>query len=119
MARLTDLDVLSRYLQALADWNYEGAIELVERAQEGLRTTLEGVTVKHFKEALHRFVCEEGGEIDQVKEDRETWRTHWEWHYDLRPTINGVKVYVETRLFPESFTSHQEPSIRVVQIKPA
>jgi hypothetical protein len=119
MPRLTDPDILARYKQALAEWNVEGAIELEGRAHEGLRTTLEGVTVRYFKEALYRFVCEENGRIDQVKEDREPWRNHWEWHYDLRPTINGVKLYVETRLFPESFSSRQDPIIRVVQIKPA
>ena len=84
-----------------------------------MRTTLEGVTEKHFKEVLYRYVCKENGEIDQVKEEREPWRNQWEWHYDLRPTINGVKVYVETRLFPESFSSRKEPIIYVVQIKPA
>jgi hypothetical protein len=117
MARLTDPILLERYLQALAEWQYEGAIELEGRAAEGLRTTLEGVTVKFFKEALYRFICEENGEIDQVKEERQPWRDYWEWHFDLRPTINGVKVYVETRLHPESFASREEPSIRVVQIK--
>jgi hypothetical protein len=119
MARLSDPDILARYKQALADWQLEGAIELDGRAAEGLRTTLAGVTAKSFKEALHRFVCLENGEIDQVKEEREPWRNYWEWHYDLRPTINGVKLYIETRLHPESFSSHQEPIIRVVQIKPA
>lgn len=119
MARLTDPDILARYKQALAEWTVEGAIELIGRAHEGLRTTLEGVTVKEFKEALYRFVWQENGEIDQVKEEREPWCKVWEWHYDLRPTINGVKLYVETRLYPEAFASREEPSIRVVQIKPA
>jgi hypothetical protein len=119
MARLTDPDVLARYQQALADWNVEGAIVLKGRAPDGLRTTLEGMTEKGFKEALYRFVCEEDGEIDQVKEEREPWRDHWEWHYDLRLIINGVKMYVETRLYPESFSSRHEPIIQVVQIKPA
>jgi hypothetical protein len=119
MARLTDPDTLARYQQALAEWEVEGAIELIGRAHEGLRTTLEGVTVKYFKEALYRFVSQENGAIDQVEEDREPWRNAWEWHYDLRPTIHGVKLYVETRLHPESFSRHQEPTIRVAQIKPA
>jgi len=119
MARLTDPDTLARYHQALADWRVGGAIVLKGRASEGLRTTLEGVTEEYFKEALYRFVCEEGGEIDQVREEREPWRKHWEWHYDLRPTINGVKLYVETRLYPESFNSRLDPIIQVVQIKPA
>jgi hypothetical protein len=118
MARLTDAGVLARYKQALAEWRVEGAIELIGRAHEGLRTTLEGVTVKDFKEALYRFVCEEDGEIDQVKEEREPWRQHWECHYDLRPAINGVSLYVETRLFPESFTKQREPIVYVVQVKP-
>jgi hypothetical protein len=119
MARLTDPDILARYKLALAEWQVGGAIELEGRAPEGLRTTLERVTVRYFKECLYRFVCEEDGEIDQVKEEREPWCKHWEWHYDLRPTINGVKLYVETRLDPESFCSGKEPVIRIVQVKPA
>jgi hypothetical protein len=119
MARLTDPDILARYKQALADWNVEGAIVLKGRAPDGLRLTLEGVTERYFKEVLYRFVCEDNGEIDQIKEERTPWREHWEWHYDLRPTINGVKLYVETRLFPESFSCREEPIIHVVQIKPA
>jgi hypothetical protein len=119
MARLTDPDILAQYKQALADWDIAGALELIDRvAHEGMRTALEGVTEKYFKEALYRFVFEENGEIDQIKEKREQWRKDWEWHYDLRPTINGVKVYVETRLFPESFSSSKEPIIYIVQIKP-
>lgn len=45
--------------------------------------------------------------------------TNWDWHYDLRPTINGVKLYVETRLYPESFSSRHDPIIQIVQIKVA
>ena len=77
------------------------------------------MTVRDFKAALHHYACVECGEIDQVKEEREPWREQWEWRYDLRLTINGVKLYVETRLFPESFSSRQAPCIYVVQIKPA
>jgi len=119
MAHLSDPDILARYKQALAEWNVGGAIVLKGRAPDGLRTTLEGVTEEYFKEALYRFVCEANGEIDQVKEEREPWRNHWEWHYDLRPTINGIMLYVETRLYPESFSSRHDPMIQVVQIKPA
>jgi hypothetical protein len=119
MARLTDLAVLARYKQAQADWNVEGAVVFKGRAPDGVRTTLEGVTEKYFKEFLYRFVCEENGEIDQVKEERDPWREHWEWHYDLRPTVNGVTLYVETRLLPESFSSRDDPVIHVVQVKPA
>jgi hypothetical protein len=119
MARLTDPEILARYKQALAEWNVEGAVILQGRAPDGLRTTLEGVTEDYFKEALYRFVCQENGEIAQVKEEREPWCKQWEWRYDLRPTINGVRLYIETRLFPESFGSRQEPVIYIFQIKPA
>ena len=119
MGRLTDVDTLARYQQALADWNFEGSIVLKDRARDGLRTTLEGVNEKCFKELLFRFVCKENGEVDQVREEREPWRESWEWHYDLRPTINGIKLYVETRLHPESFSSRDDPVILVVQVKPA
>ena len=119
MARLTDPDILARYKQALAEWRYEGAIVLEGRARDGLRTTVEGMTEKSFKQVLYRFICHENGEVDQVKEEREPWCKQWEWHYDLRPTINGVKLYVETRLFPESLSSRQEPIVFVVQVKPA
>ena len=97
MARLTDPEILARYKGALAEWKVKGAVELEKDAPEGLRTTLEGVTVESFKEALYRFVCQD----------------------DLRPTINGVKVYVETRLYPESFSSREEPEIHIVHIEPA
>ncbi len=118
MARLTDPEILARYKQALDEWKLAGAIELIGRAHEGLRRTLDGVTEDGFKEALYRFVFHQNGEIDQVKEEREPWRNNWEWHCDLRPTIDGVKLYVETRLFPESFSSRHEPMIYVVQVKP-
>ncbi|MCI0642026.1 MAG: hypothetical protein L0Y72_11955 [Gemmataceae bacterium] len=78
MSRLTDPEILARYKQELAEWSVEGAVELIGRAHDGLRTTLEGVTVGGFKKALLRFVCEEDGEIDQVKEEREPWRNRWE-----------------------------------------
>ena len=119
MARLTDPEILARYNQALKDWDVTGTVELIGRAHDGLRTTLEGVREIEFKEALYCFVYEENGKIDQVKEERESWRNDWEWHFDLRPTINGKKIYVETRLFPESFSSRAEPILYIVQIKEA
>ena len=68
MARLVDPEILSRYIQASTDWKTTGSIELIGGAHEGLRTTLEGVSVPRLKELLFRFVRHENGEIDQVKE---------------------------------------------------
>lgn len=120
MGRLTDPELLARYKQALLDWEVAGAVELDKDAYAGLRSTLPGVTIASFKEALYRFVCLDNGEIDFQKEKRDWYPCNlWENRYDLRFTIDGVKVYVETRLGPESFTSRDDPEILVVQIKPA
>src|ERR1700678_3750548 len=101
MARLADPDVLAGYQKELCEWTIEGYVELQGRALEGLRSAVVGVTAKEFKAALYCYVFEENGEIDRIKEEREQWREIWEWHYDLRPTINCVKLHVETRPYPE------------------
>ena len=120
MARLTDPAILDRYKQALADWRVTGAIIVDEKqALDGLKTYLEGVTQRDFKEALYRFVFDEDGEIKQVKEVRDWWPCNqWDYHYDLCPTINGVKIYVETRLAPRDPRPGDEPQIIVVNIHP-
>ncbi len=82
MARLTDSEILAKYKQALAEWAISGAVELDGRAPERSSIdALEGVTVNDFKEALYRFVCIDGGEIDQIKEERDPWCKQWEYHY--------------------------------------
>jgi hypothetical protein len=82
----------------LANWRYYGYIVFSPQAVEGLRKHLKGQTEKDFKELLCRFVIQEGGRIDQVIENREECRDQWEHHYDLRPIVNGIRLYVETRL---------------------
>jgi hypothetical protein len=39
-----------------------------------------------------------GGEIDEVPETRREWSDQYEFHHDLRLTIQKKRVYIETRL---------------------
>ena len=95
-------------------------VHCVEKdAAEGLRKHLDGRTQKSFKELLFRFVVLDENEIDQVVERRENWRDVWSHHYDLRPTIDGVQYYIETRLAYRKPEDADDPVIYLVNIKPA
>jgi hypothetical protein len=96
-----------------------GYVEPIGRANEWLRREVDNITRDGFLQLLHAHVFLEGGEIDQVRETRERWRDQWEYHYDLRPVVNGVRLYVETRLVPDSLASRDEPMIYIVNIHPA
>jgi hypothetical protein len=61
-------------------------------------------------------VVEQAGEIDQVEETREQWRNKWDYHYDLRPVLAGIKLYVETRLHYRNANDPDDPIIYVVNI---
>lgn len=39
-----------------------------------------------------------GGQVDEVRETRPEWSGRYEFHFDLRFTIQTKPVYVETRL---------------------
>jgi len=119
MATLTDPEVLSCYHAALRNRRFEGYVVFMKDAAEGLRKHLEGHNQKGFKELLYEFVLEEGGEIDQVVERRENWRDEWSHHYDLRPMIDGVRIYVETRLSYSDPSDPDDPVIYLANIKPA
>jgi hypothetical protein len=119
MAKLTDPEILLCYRNALRNWRYEGFVVFEKDAAEGLRKHLDGVTPKGFKEILHQFVVVEGGEVDQVTEERENWRYKWSHHYDIRLVIGGVKFYVESRLHYSNPADRDDPVIYLVHIKPA
>ena len=56
-----------------------------------------------------------GGEIDEVRETRSEW-SDYEFHYDLRVTINDKLVYIETRLDYRHPFVQDQPTILVVNI---
>ena len=118
MSTLTDPEVLFCYRNALCNWKYDGYVVYMKDAAEGLRRYLVGFSQKGFKEVLYQFV-DSGGEIDQVVELRENWRDKWLHHYDLRPLIDGVKIYVETRLIYTKPSDPDDPVIFLANIKPA
>jgi hypothetical protein len=113
---LNDPEILARYKHALANWRVTGYVEPIGLANEWLRREVDNITRDGFLQLLHDHVFQGQGEIDQVPETRERWRDQWGYHYDLRPVINGVKLYVETRLVPESLASRDEPMIYIVNI---
>jgi hypothetical protein len=119
MARLTDPEVLACYKNALSNWRFEGYVVFEKDAAEGLRKYLEGHTQRGFKELLYNFAVCQGGEIDQVVEDRENWREKWSHHYDLRPVVDGIRIYVESRLDYSKPSDPDDPVIYLVNIKPA
>ena len=70
MAKLTDAEILGCYQNALQNWRYDGYIVFEKNAAEGLRKHLGALTQKGLKELLFRFVIMDGGEVDQVIENR-------------------------------------------------
>ena len=116
MAKLTG-PLLTCYRNALRNWRYTDYIIYEEVAERWLRKQLRGYTQRQFSELLHRFV-EAGGEVDQVVETRPEWSMHTH-HYDLRPTVGGRKLYVETRLVHTDLNDPDDPTILIVNIHPA
>lgn len=116
MPRLTDPDRLAAYRDALGNWSIAGYIqfELTEQAQRWIALELGYVKHREFGRLMYDYIAA-GGEIDEVRETRPEW-SDYEFHYDLRPTINGKLVYIETRLDYRPPFTPDEPVILVVNI---
>lgn len=113
MAKLTDPEILKCYCNALANWQFSGFIDFSPLAAEWLRSELKE-SQRDFARRLCDFV-RAGGEVDQVVETRPEW-TIWSHHYDLRPTVNGRVLYVETRILFSDPSDTDNPVIMVVNI---
>jgi hypothetical protein len=100
---LTDPTRLEAYKDALANWSFDGYIrfELTETAYEWIKRELNGISLKEIGRLMHEYV-EARGEIDEVRETRPEW-SEYEFHYDLRFTIQDQPIYIESRL------EHQVP----------
>ena len=97
MAPLNDSTRLAAYKDALANWRYEGYIQFKETAYDWIKRELDNITLKEFGRLMFEYVAE-GGEIDEVRETRPEWSGEYEFHHDLRFTIQGKPVYIETCL---------------------
>ena len=116
MAPLTDPARLDAYKDGLANWNFNGYIqfELTERAYAWVKRELGNISLKEFGRLMHEYVVA-GGEIDEVRETRPEW-SDYEFHYDLRFTIQDKPVYIETRLNYKTPVVPDESTILVVNI---
>ena len=117
MAPLNDPERLLAYKDALSNWSFEGYVDaqLTEQAYWWIRQHLGEFEIKELYRLMHEFV-ESGGEIDEVLERRPEWAGEFEYHYDLRFTVYGQPVYVETRLKHRSPFVPDEPTILVVNV---
>ncbi|MBN2581402.1 MAG: hypothetical protein JXB10_20645 [Pirellulales bacterium] len=114
MARLTDPTILHAYQNALANHRFEGFIQWTEVAREWISKNLEGCNLKGLAEQMHLYVMG-GGKIDQQPERRPEW-SHYDFHYDLRFTYAGKKLYIETRLHFDDPNDPDGPVITVVNV---
>lgn len=116
MAPLTDPTRLAAYKDALANWSFQGYVrfELTETAHRWIKRELSNITVKGIGRMMHEYV-DAGGEIDEVRETRPEW-SDYEFHYDLRLTIQGKAVYIETRLHYRLPLVPDESTVLVVNI---
>jgi hypothetical protein len=117
LAPLADPTRLAAYKDALANWTYDGYVrfELNEEAYRWLKRSLEGITTKEIARLMHEHVAA-GGEIDETKETRPEWSDQFPFHHDLRFSIGGREIYIETRLAYRLPLKADESSIIVVNI---
>lgn len=114
---LTDPIRLEAYKDALSNWNYELYIkfELTEESYQWVRRELDDMPVKEIGRLMYEHV-KDGGQIDEQLETRPGWRDDYEFHHDLRFTIQGKRVYIETRLNYREPLKPDESWILVVNI---
>ena len=117
MAPLTDPNRLEAYKDALGNWNFDGYIQfdLPEPAHRWIRRELNNILVKEIGRLMYEYV-EAGGEIDEVRETRPGWSDEYEFHHDLRFTIQDRPVYIESRLNYELPIVPDDSTILVVNI---
>jgi hypothetical protein len=119
MAKVTDPTILACYLNALSNWRFAGYVVFTDQSAKWLRLNLPEWSQKHFAERLFQFVGGGEGEIDQIVETRPEWSGLHEFHYDLRPVVEGCRLYVETRLNYTDPDDPDDPLIQIVNIHPA
>lgn len=107
MAPLTDSERLLAYKDALSNWAFRGYVEfdLSEQSHAWIRHELRDIPLRDLARLMHQHV-ETGGVIHEVRETRPEWSGNYEYHNDLRLSVHGTGVYIEThsisirRLFP-------------------
>lgn len=118
MAPLTDPTRLEAYKDALGNWSFGDYIEfrLTETAYRWIKRELDNISLKEIGRLMYEYV-EAGGEIDEVRETRPEWSDQYEFHHDLRFTIQDQPVYIETRLKYQIPVVPDDSTILVVNIR--
>jgi len=98
MAPIADPIRLQAYKDALSNWHFRDYIKfaLNEQAHNWIKKELDNISYKEIGWLMCEYVAN-GGEIDEQPEKRSEW-PDYEFHHDLRFTIQNKPVYIETRL---------------------
>ena len=105
------------YKDVLGNWNLACYIyfELTGTAYAWIKRELTNISLKEIGPLMYEHV-EAGGEIDEVRETRLEWSDEYEFHYDLRFTIQDKPLYIETRLNHKLPFKPDQSTILVVNI---
>jgi len=114
MTRLSDLGILAKFMEALAEWNCDGFIQWNRRSAEWVRKNLDGVSQKAIGQAMYEHALS-GGEIDQARENYEGYRDRHPYHYDFRISFADRRLYIETVIDD----SRMGPTVSIKNIKDA
>lgn len=104
-------DRLRCYRNAINNWNARGYILFSRRVEEWIRNDL-ALSADDVRRSMHDHVIA-GGAIDEQIEKRPEY-VSYQFHYDLRITIGGRRVYFETVLICHDPSDADDPVIQVV-----
>ncbi|HEX5273387.1 MAG TPA: hypothetical protein VFW33_22980 [Gemmataceae bacterium] len=89
-------------------------MEFKKLAQEWLLQEMGDLSLPDIRRVLHDFVAQDGVIDEQV--ERRPEYCHYEFHYDLRVTIDHRRVYFETVLICDDPGDPDDPIILVVNV---
>ena len=116
MLALTDPERLAHFKACLSWWNYECYVHWKRLPAEWIRRELDGVSLREFARLMCDYV-EAGGRVDEVAESREPWCNWYAFHHDIRMTVLGRNLYIETVL--DQGREPEDSSITVVNVHDA
>jgi len=112
-AKPKDEAALKRYREVLLKFgHFTDYIQWKPLPERWLGTNIPNVTAKLVHELMVKHAASDA-DIDQISETRPEY-SHWRFHYDLRISILGRRVYIETRFDQEQ--DDEDCTIWVVNI---
>jgi len=101
------------YLAILTEWDVEGSVIWGPLPRQWIRKRGLEVSLREIGRLMFEHL-RAGGELDQTKEAREPWKDRYDFHFDFRIEVRGIRLYIETVLENES---RLESHILVVNMK--